>query len=112
MSLSLKLFCMNGESGYCRETASVPLPNLPAGCGGTVESLALPPKAARRLRQMGLCEGRWIRVIATGSRMIVEVLATRIGLHLQLAQAVHVSHGPPCPCLTDRLNPAPPPDLL
>jgi Fe2+ transport system protein FeoA len=47
----------------------------------------------QRLEVMGICPGRFVKVIKPGDPLVVRVLGTRIGLAAALAAFVYVS---PC----------------
>ena len=59
-----------------------------------------------RMQSMGICEGRPIHTVRTGSRMVVCAAGRRIGLDRKLAASVIVTplpdgDGPPCLGATD-----------
>lgn len=52
--------------------------------------LGMGPDEARRLRTMGLCEGRLLQVVRTGRHVVVRIGGTRIALDRRLAAEVAV----------------------
>ncbi|HXK10779.1 MAG TPA: FeoA family protein [Vicinamibacteria bacterium] len=73
------------------------LAGLPAGTGGRVVAVEVPPGDRERLEVMGLCHGREVQVVRGGDPMIVRVLGTRIGIAAALARGVRVETGADVP---------------
>lgn len=81
------------------EPAVVTLDRLPVGCPAIVTDIAGEEPELVRLRVMGLCIGQGVHTLRRGSRMIVCVAGTRIGLTEDVARAVTVrplDETPPC----------------
>ena len=84
------------------EASAVPtssLDRLPLGQPAIVADIAGDGPELVRLRIMGLCIGSGVHTLRTGSRMIVCVGGTRIGLTREVASAVKVrplDETPPC----------------
>lgn len=66
------------------------LSELPLATGARVISLPVRAGDFARLRAMGVCEGRRVRVIQHGSRMIIAVAGIRVGLDRELAARIEV----------------------
>ncbi|MBX2851172.1 MAG: ferrous iron transport protein A [Phycisphaeraceae bacterium] len=70
----------------------VPLTGLPAGGTGLVMRIEEDDHAMLiRLKTMGMHEGRRVRVIRAGSRIIVSCGGTRIGLAAEVAKHIRVA---------------------
>ena len=73
----------------------VPLTDLKAGQTGLVMRIEEDDHAMLiRLKTMGMHEGRRVRVIRTGSRIIVSCGGTRIGLAAEVAKHIRVAPTP------------------
>lgn len=71
---------------------AVPLTDLPAGGTGLLSRIDEDDHAMLiRLKTMGMHQGRRIRVIRPGSRLIVSCGGTRIGLSTEVARHVRVT---------------------
>jgi Fe2+ transport system protein FeoA len=78
-----------------KPTGPVPLTDLPAGAMGLIMRIEEDDHAMLiRLKTMGMHEGRRVRVIRTGSRIIVSCGGTRIGLAAEVAQHIRVAPTP------------------
>lgn len=64
---------------------------LAAGSRGRVARVLGDAADTLRLKALGLCEGREVRVIRTGEAWVVRVLGSRIGLSRRLASSVFVT---------------------
>ena len=72
--------------------ASLPLTDLAAGQTGLVMRIEEDDHAMLiRLKTMGMHEGRLVRVVRSGSRIIVSCGGTRIGLSAEVAKHVRVA---------------------
>ncbi len=56
----------------------------------TISELDLPEEQAIRLKVMGICEGRTIKLIQVGSPMVVEVCGSHVGLSRRVTDGVIV----------------------
>ena len=73
-------------------TGPVPLTDLPAGGTALVMRIEEEDHAMLiRLKTMGMHEGRKVRVVRSGSRIIVSCGGTRIGLSAEVARHVRVT---------------------
>lgn len=75
-----------------KPTGSVPLTELPAGQKGLVMRIEEDDHAMLiRLKTMGMHEGRLVRVVRPGSRIIISCGGTRIGLSAEVARHIQVA---------------------
>jgi len=75
-----------------KPSAAIPLTELPAGQSGLVMRIEEDDHAMLiRLKTMGMHEGRLVRVVRSGSRIIVSCGGTRIGLSAEVARHVQVA---------------------
>ncbi len=81
--------------------ATVPLTDLPAGRCGWVVDVEAAGEDTERLKVMGVCSGRKVRLVRRGDPMILCVWGTRVGVSRRLAQQVYVQ-----PCQGPTHNPA------
>lgn len=85
----------NDPKGTERTIGPVPLTDLSAGGKGLIMRIEEDDHAMLiRLKTMGMHEGRSIRVIRTGSRIIVSCGGTRIGLAAEVARHIRVAPTP------------------
>jgi Fe2+ transport system protein FeoA len=75
-----------------QSSVSIPLTDLPAGNEALVTRMLEADHAMLiRLKTMGMHEGRRIRLVRQGSRVIVSCGPTRIGLSAEVARHVRVT---------------------
>jgi len=75
-----------------------PIASLSAGRFALVTRVeAEQPTDADRLKSMGVCAGRRIRLVKAGDPLILSVLGARLGLSARLARGVFVVPCPYCP---------------
>lgn len=67
-----------------------PLNRVKAGLAVRVRQLCAAPALAQRLREIGFCEDRIIKLLTSHSNIICLVCNTRLALSEQLAQAILV----------------------
>lgn len=80
------------ESSQAAPSSPVALTELPAGGSGLVMRIEEDDHAMLiRLKTMGMHEGRQVRVIRSGSRIIVSCGGTRIGLSAEVARHIRVA---------------------
>lgn len=70
--------------------APVPLSQLPVAASARVVSVAVDDDDAIRLKSLGLCTGRKVRILRPGDPLVVQVLGGRIGIAARLAERVFV----------------------
>ena len=75
-----------------KPAGATPLTDLPAGGTGLIMRIEEDDHAMLiRLKTMGMHEGRLVRVVRRGSRIIVSCGGTRIGLSAEVARHVRVA---------------------
>jgi Fe2+ transport system protein FeoA len=67
-----------------------PLNRVKAGLAVRVKQLCASPELAARLREIGFCEDRIIKLLTSHSNIICLVCNTRLALSQRLAQAILV----------------------
>lgn len=67
-----------------------PLAQLRRGDTGRITEVAVSNADGTRLKALGLCAGRNLRVVSSGNPLIVSVLGARVGLSAAIAQHVSV----------------------
>ncbi len=67
-----------------------PLSNWHAGNEGTVAEVSGPARFAARLRELGLLPGVRVRLLRTGSALVVQVGETRLAIRRRDAEAIRV----------------------
>jgi Fe2+ transport system protein FeoA len=77
------------ESGS-RERGLSPLHQVAEGREVRIRELSATPEVTCRLREIGLCEGQIIRLIARHSNIICQVCNARLALNAQLAGMILV----------------------
>ncbi|MGB1124336.1 MAG: FeoA family protein [Phycisphaeraceae bacterium] len=78
-----------------KPAGAIPLTDLDAGQTGLVMRIEEDDHAMLiRLKTMGMHEGRLVRVVRSGSRIIVSCGGTRIGLSAEVAKHVRVAPTP------------------
>src|SRR5258708_39240261 len=85
-----EVVCNGGEAvERCRHPLC-PLNRVKAGIAVRVRQLCANPELAGRLREIGFCEDRIIKLLTSHSNIICLVCNTRLALSPQLAQAILV----------------------
>ncbi len=67
-----------------------PLSRVVAGTAVKIKRLGAPAEINRRLREMGLCEDRQIKLVSRQSNFICLVCNTRLGISSELADSIIV----------------------
>ena len=67
-----------------------PLSLVKAGVAVHIRQLCATPEVANRLREIGLCEDRIIRLLTSQTNYICQVCNTRLAISEKLAQAIMV----------------------
>ncbi len=70
------------------------LDQLAPGVAAAITQLDADDTLTARLRAMGLCEGRSVRVVRRGSPLIVDSMGVRMGVAPALAKRVHIAVQP------------------
>lgn len=73
-------------------TESVALASMKRQECGVIVAVNAQGDDIERLKSMGVCAGRRVRVIKTGSPMIIDTTHSRVGLARSLAERVVVCH--------------------
>ena len=81
---------MAGPVTNIRGAALSSLGRVPAGKSVRIRELAATPEMTCRLREIGLCEGRVIKLISSHSSIICLVCNARLALNARLAEMILV----------------------
>jgi Fe2+ transport system protein FeoA len=79
-----------GRSGDASPPTAQRLTDLCPGSCGLVVEVEAAGDDTERLKVMGVCAGRKVRLVRHGDPMILCVWGTRVGVSRRLAQQVHV----------------------
>ncbi len=74
----------------CPANELCPLNSVPAGTFVRIKQLASTPDINDRLRELGFCEEREIRLISQSANLLCQVCNARLGLNPKIAQAIWV----------------------
>ena len=74
----------------CPASELCPLNSVPAGTFVRIKQLSSTPDINDRLREMGFCEEREIRLISQSANLLCQVCNARLGLSEKLAKAILV----------------------
>ena len=74
----------------CPASEICPLNSVPAGTFVRIKQLASTPDINDRLREMGFCEEREIRLISQSASLLCQVCNARLGINPKIAQAIMV----------------------
>ena len=88
--------------GHCEDECPAsdlcPLNSVPAGTFVRIKQLAGSNDLNDRLREMGFCEDREIRLISQSSNLLCQVCNARLGLNPRIAESIMVEPiGPRAP---------------
>jgi Fe2+ transport system protein FeoA len=72
-----------------------PLSQVRAGTAVRIKQLSAPPEVTHRLREMGFCEERKIKLLAQNASVICQVCNVRLGISPELADQILVEPLPP-----------------
>lgn len=78
------------EESNCAPTPLLPLHQIKAGKAVRIRELAATPELTCRMREIGLCEGSTIKLIACNSNIICLVCNARLALNEALARLILV----------------------
>jgi len=76
--------------GQCAGPLVCPLSRIKTGSVVCIKQLAAPPEVSTRLREMGLCEDRQIKLLSRHSSIICQVCNARLGISKRLAESILV----------------------
>ena len=86
-----------GGEPRCANPTACPLSQVRVGTAVRIKQLSAPPDVTHRLREMGFCEERKIKLLAQNSKtsVICQVCNVRMGLSTALAERIWVEPLPP-----------------
>ncbi len=67
-----------------------PLSQMRVGAACRIKQLCASPEIARRLREMGFCEERRIKLLSQQRNIICQVCNVRLGISAELAESIWV----------------------
>ena len=77
-------------SQECPASEACPLSHVPPGTFVRIKQLTATPDVNDRLRELGFCEEREIRLISQSANFLCQVCNARLGLNPKLAAAIWV----------------------
>jgi Fe2+ transport system protein FeoA len=80
--------------GQCAGPKVCPLSRVQAGTTVCIKQLSTAPELRDRLRELGFCEERQVKVLACESTFICQVCNARFGISEQLAESILVETVP------------------
>ncbi len=80
--------------GQCSGPKVCPLSRVQAGTTVCIKQLSTAPELQDRLREMGFCEERQVKVLACESTFICQVCNARFGISEKLAESIWVEAVP------------------
>ena len=80
--------------GQCAGPNVCPLSRVQAGTMVCIKQLSAAPEVTNRLRELGLCEERKIKLLASKSSYICQVCNARLALSEKLADSIMVETVP------------------
>src|ERR1700740_1840030 len=81
--------------GQCTQAGICPLSRVRAGTVVCIKQLATPKELTGRLREMGFCEEKQIRLLIREGNLICLVCNARLGISAELAESILVAPLPP-----------------
>ena len=76
--------------GQCAGPLVCPLSRIKAGAVVCIKQLSASPEISSRLREMGLCEDRKVKLLSSHSNIICQVCNARLGISKRLAESILV----------------------
>ena len=76
--------------GQCTGSSLCPLSCVKAGTVVCIKELAAAPDVKERLRELGFCEERKIKLLSSSSSYICQVCNARLGISQKLADSILV----------------------
>ncbi len=76
--------------GQCARSSLCPLSRIEAGMTVCIKQLSTGPDLTGRLRELGFCEERQIKLVARESNFICQVCNARLGISQKLADQILV----------------------
>ena len=83
----------SGAAG-CDQSFLCPLSQVKAGVAVRIKQLSAAPEVSLRLRELGFCEERRIKLLSRHGNIICQVCNARLGISTQLAETILVEHEP------------------
>ncbi len=80
--------------GRCAGPEVCPLSRVQAGVEVCIKQLRTAPELTQRLRELGFCEERRIKLVARQSSLICQVCNARLGISRKLADSILVEKVP------------------
>jgi Fe2+ transport system protein FeoA len=74
----------------CPQPELCPLNRVKAGTAVRIKQLSASPEVSHRLREMGFCEERQIKLVSRHVNVICQVCNARLGISQQLAESILV----------------------
>ena len=78
------------QDGFCPHPAICPLNQVRAGTAVRIKRLSASPEVTGRLRELGFCEERQIRLLSRSNNLICQVCNARFGLSAEVAESILV----------------------
>jgi Fe2+ transport system protein FeoA len=90
MSLNCKADAGWVAEGQCARSIHCPLNQVKAGTAVKIKELAASPEVNHRLRELGFCEDKSIKLLSRQPNLICLVCNARLGLSPELAEKILV----------------------
>ena len=78
----------------CPQPFLCPLSNVRTGADVRIKQLSAPAELTHRLREMGFCEERKIKLLSRQTSLICQVCGARLGISQRLAERIMVEQIP------------------
>jgi Fe2+ transport system protein FeoA len=78
------------SNGTCPHPAICPLNQVRVGTAVRIKRLSASPEVTGRLRELGFCEERQIKLLSRSANLICQVCNARFGLSSELAASILV----------------------
>ena len=78
------------QDAHCPQPFLCPLSRVNAGVAVRIKQLSASPEVTHRLREMGFCEERKIKLLNRQSSLICQVCNARLGISARLAEKILV----------------------
>jgi Fe2+ transport system protein FeoA len=74
----------------CPRAGLCPLSQVRAGSAVRIKLLDAPPEVSQRLRELGFCEDKYVRLLSQQANIICQICNVRLGISAQLAECILV----------------------
>lgn len=81
---------VNYPTAACRHPQLCPLNEVRAGRAVLIRRLEGAPEVTQRLREMGLCEDRQVKMVSRQANVICQVCNVRLGISSEMAASIWV----------------------